>query len=344
MATQSGTTEHPLEQLLSANGRRFSFFQIVQLMERCFHPASRVGRLGPVSDELIRFRPSASLAFPASDIAGVEQLQEGEENPARFRVTTTFMGLYGSTSPLPSFYAEEILWKEENDTVREFIDIFHHRLLSLFYRCWFKYRYHMQFEPEGRDEFSRRMFGLIGLGSAGLTENTGVPSVRLIRYAGLLSQQTRPARTLEGMLSDYFEDINIRVEPFTGRWVPIAPEQHNALGLRFCSLAEDCNIGERVYSRSSSFRIAAGPLKFDIFVTFLPERENNKILISLVNFFIRDRLEFDIKLSIIERDIPQLRLFSDDQAGRMQLGWTTWLFSERSESRQERYLVLKGSC
>ena len=227
--------------------------------------------------------------------------------------------------------------------MRAFIDIFHHRLLSLFYRCWLKYRYHVQFEPGGNDDFSRRIFGLIGIGTAGLTDNTGLPSVHLLRYAGFFSQQIRSAPALEGILSDFFEGIDVRVEPFTGRWAAIIPPQKSALGIRNCRLNTDCNIGDSVFSRSGSFRIIAGPLSFNTFVSFLPGRENFKTLVSLVKFFIRDRLMFDIKLLIRELDILRMQLISDSQIQRTQLGWTSWLFSERPEGPEERFLLLKGS-
>ncbi len=341
MVTEGGATEDPVERLLSEEGRRFSFFQIVQLLERHYRTAPRVGRNGPASTEAVRFRPSASLAFPIADVDSVEQIEDEEGHP-RFRVTTTFMGLYGTTSPLPAFYAEEVLWQEGENAVRAFMDLFHHRLLSLFYRCWSKYRYSIQFEAEGKDDFSRRMFGLLGIGTSGLIENTGLDSVCLIRYAGVLSQQIRSASALEGVLSDFFEGIRVRVEQFTGRWIVIIPRQQNSVGIRNCSLGSDCNIGERIFSRNSSFKIIVGPLNFSAFIHFLPGRGNFRALVSLVNFFTRDRLEFDIDLIIHEQEIPRIQLVSDGQRQQMQLGWTSYLFSEPSQRPCERSLLLRG--
>lgn len=114
-------------------------------------------------------------------------------------MTTTFLGLYGTTSPLPPFYTEDLIAQEEGEeVVRSFLDLFHHRLLSLFYRSWVKYRYHIQFEPSGEDPFSQRMLAFLGLGAKEVAEKTGLPVSRLLRYAGLFSQRPRSASALEG--------------------------------------------------------------------------------------------------------------------------------------------------
>lgn len=338
MAGQDRAPDHSLTDDPLGEARRFSFFQLVQLLERHYRPAARVGRQGPASGEVLRFRPEASLAFPPSDVVALERVSDPDA-PPRFRLTTTFMGLYGITSPLPAFYTEELLAKDsDGDAVRAFIDLFHHRLLSLFYRSWSKYRYHTQFEPDGADEVSQRLLGLIGLGTAGLTSQTGTPPVRLIRYAGLLSQRSRSAAALEGMLSDAFDGLPVRIESCTGRWVTIAPEQRSALGRSNCRLGEDLSIGGRVFGRGGAFLISIGPMSFERFTRFLPGGEDGATLEALVTFFLRDRLDFDVELRVTGHEIPRVQLAS---AGRARLGWTTWLDSDEREEAGERSVVFQ---
>src|SRR5205085_4597393 len=126
------------------------------------------------------------------------------QDPVRYRITVTFLGLYGSVSPLPIFYAEDILQSdEEPNPVREFLDVFHHRLISMFYRAWLKYRYHEQFSLNGLDLFSLRLFSLMGLGAQELRDVSGLPNTRLLRYVGLFNQKPRSACALEGLISDF---------------------------------------------------------------------------------------------------------------------------------------------
>ncbi|HBD39409.1 MAG TPA: type VI secretion system baseplate subunit TssG, partial [Cupriavidus sp.] len=54
-------------------------------------------------------------------------------------------------------------------------DLFHHRVVTQFYRVARKYRYPMGFLPGGQDEVSRYLLSLLGLG---LREpGAGQPSV-----------------------------------------------------------------------------------------------------------------------------------------------------------------------
>ena len=320
---------------------RFSFFQLVRLLERHYRPRARVGGEGPAAGEILRFRPEASLGFPASDVVAVDEIPATEDQPARFRITTSFLGLYGSGSPLPVFYTEEMLRRDpDEDPVRAFIDLFQHRLISLFYRCWEKYRYHIQFEGEGEDEFSRRMFGLIGLGTAGLTDQIGLPPARLIRYAGLLTQRPRSAAALEGMVGDFF-DVPVRVVQWTPRWVTIQPEQRIRLGQANSRLGLDASLGEKVLSRSGQFRTVLGPMRYGAFLQFLPDGESFRSLNALVLLFLSDPLEFDVELQVYGEEIPPLQLKSRD-GGR--LGWTTWLTTAGFEDGRARSVVLERAA
>jgi type VI secretion system protein ImpH len=158
---------------------------------------THLGRQGPAGKEAIRLRPDVSLAFPTQDVKALEFMETPDAGDAAFPDYDAFLGLYGSDSPLPTFYTEDLLWKETNQkAVLDFLDLFHHRVLSLLYRAWEKYRYTIQFQRGGRDDVSRRMFCLIGLGSDELTERTGFPAVRLLRYAGLIIQGPHSASSL----------------------------------------------------------------------------------------------------------------------------------------------------
>lgn len=342
MAAEKRPAGHSLEERFFKEGFRFSFFQIVTLLEQYHRPAARVGHQGPAGAEVLRFRPDNSLAFPTSDVVDIERIPASDDRPARYRVTTSFLGLYGTTSPLPAFYTEDTLRLDpEEDTVRAFVDLFHHRLISLFYRCWTKYRFDVQFRENGKDEFSGRMFALIGLGTPGLLERTDLPVTRLLRYAGLLTQRSRPGSALEVILSDYFEGVPIRILSFIGRWTTISKEQRLKLGKENCRLGLDATVGERVFGRNGQFRIVVGPVGYRTYLQFLPDGESYRSVEGLAALYLRDRLDFDLELQLRGEEVPPLRLTATDPA---RLGWTTWLVSEnRQEKKGVRSLVLNES-
>jgi type VI secretion system protein ImpH len=197
MGSETRQSNSGLIKALQDKPHAFSFFQVIQLLQR--YLGVGVGGGSSASDERLRLKPAVSMSFPAADLLAIEA--EGEESPTgqRFRITTSFLGLYSSDSPLPTFCTEDLFWKENDQkAVRDFVDIFHHRALSLFYRAWEKYRHTVQFRHQGSDEYSRRVYSLIGLGTRQLIESTGLPSVRLLHYVGLITRKPHSASVLSG--------------------------------------------------------------------------------------------------------------------------------------------------
>jgi type VI secretion system protein ImpH len=284
---------------------------------------AKVGHGGPPSAEALRFRPQLSFEFPASDITSTEVVKDSEGR-RRLLVETTFMGLYGSASPLPSYFTEDLLQEREEDSlVRGFLDLFHHRLISFLYRCWAKYRYFVQFERGADDEFSRRVLSVMGLGLPGAEGKAWIPPARVLRYAGLLSRTPCSLATLRCLLSDYFEDVAVDVEPFVPRWVVIPTHSRCRLGVQACRLGEDSQLGERVLDYSGKFRVTVGPLSCERYFDFLPGGKRLTELESLVRLACSDLLEFEVELKLEAVGVPEPRLYG--QAGSLRLGHTAWL-------------------
>lgn len=323
MASQDRAAADSLMHRLLTDCKHFSFFQAVRLLEN-FHPQGvPLGRQGPAAHEAILFRPHASLAFPTCDIESIEMIGTAGDALARFLMTVNFMGLYGPASPLPTFYTEEIISPDLDECNRRtFQDLFHHRLISLFYRCWEKYRYYVLYRPGATDQFSQWMFALIGLGDKALREESSIEWPRLLPYLGLLGMKTHSASVLAGIVSHYFGGWPAHVEQCVGRWVTIVEEQRNALGQVNCSLGVDCILGGKVFDRSGKFRLEVGPLDFTTFQEFLPPGEYYRPVRELVVFGITDQLEFDVEASLLPSEIPRLDLSENIPC---RLGWSTWL-------------------
>jgi len=323
MAAASGGAKPSLIDRLLAEPHRFSFFQAVRLLEEQRPDAVGVGYQGPPSAEAVILGVDPELGFPKSDIVSVEAT-DTDGTPA-YRVTTAFLGLHGSTSPLPTFYAEEVLHDvPAGGTLRRFLDIFHHRLLSLFYRSWIRFRHHFLFRPGGADEFSKAMFSLIGLGDRHAVESCGFAAVRMMRFAGLTTQKPHSAAALKGMLEGFFGGVRVRVIQGVGRWLAMPPAQQATLGVKNCGLGDNLSIGERIYDRLSKFRLVVGPLDFETYRRFLPGGEWNTTLKKIVELFAVDMLDFDLELVLRADQTSSLSL---DLSGESRLGWTTGFYA-----------------
>ena len=119
-----------LERWLFDEPYAFDFFQAVHLLE-LWSKAARSPRPERIT-EAVRFRASFDLSFPPS---AIRKLRPGTAG-APAEMTVAFSSLGGIAGPLPTSFTEEILRRlsEHDSAAAAFLDIFHHRLISLLYR------------------------------------------------------------------------------------------------------------------------------------------------------------------------------------------------------------------
>jgi type VI secretion system protein ImpH len=334
VAVADGRSYPPLIDALRKQGHRYSFFQAVRLIQASFPDAPRVGHQGPVEAEALRFRPTLDFAFAASDVAGIQESPRSNGVP-RLELLTTFLGLYGTQSPLPTYFTETLFEADEESLTRGFLDLFHHRLLSLFYRAWEKYRYDVQFEPGGKDALSKQLLTLLSLDPESIPADHRVPAVRLLGLAGLITQIPHSAASLNGMLNEFFAGLPFEVEPCVGRWLPVPADQRNRLARMNTTLGGDLVLGERIFDRACTFRVAAGPLPFDEFRGFLPCGERIAELRELVDAVNGDGLDYEIELRLRKEEVPPLQL----SGPTARLGWSSWLGQQDGMDTRVRFLV-----
>lgn len=334
MAGENRTADHPLIELLEKETSRFSFFQAVQLLERATPGCAPIGLLGPADQEGIRFEPELSMEFATADLTGLARTA-GPAGSPRFVLSTTFLSLYGAHSPLPTYFTEQLLYQEEESLQRKFIDLFHHRILSLFYRVWTKYRLSAQFTEDGRDPLSRRLLEMLIVDPRRLPADHRVKPVRFLALGGLITQLPRSAATLSAALSEYFAGTPVETENCIPRWLDIPADQQNRLGDANCRLGQDALLGERVYDRGSTFRVSIGPVGLDEFLSFLPPGERMAELREIVDLLNGDSLDYEIELRLKEEEVPPLQLNSD----RALLGWSSWLGRKDGMETKVRFLV-----
>lgn len=325
MGAEGGQSLPDLKVQLSGferEARRFSFFRLVYLLERTFPKAPPVGQLGPVVDERVRLRGDPSLVFASCDISELANVKypDGIE---RVRVTNAFMGLYGSVSPLPPFYPEKIALDDYQggpQPIREFFDVFHHRLLSLMYRAWTKYRFAVMYRSGGTDPFTRRMFCAVGVDGPKDSE-TALNRFLFLRYAPLLASKSRSARGLDVVLQDLFGHMGVRIEQFIGHWTLIEKPNRNKLGVMNHGLGESLTLGRYVYDGTGRFKIVLGPLGYDEYLSFLPGGHRRPQLRSVVAALTRGQQDVMLELHVKTDDAPRFQLGSPRSGTLKRTAW-----------------------
>lgn len=341
MEATTWTAGHPLARWALSEAHAFEFFQLLHLLELTCRGAPALGEQGPAANEAVRLRPAMGLGFPAADLASADWGESALSGRGRIRLTMTFLGLYGSDSPLPTHFTEALLAeKEDDERVREFIDLFHHRVYSLLYRVWKKYRYYVTFRSDGHDPISEIVRGLLGIGTAHLDGGLSIHPVKLFRYVGLHVQRPRSASGLVGELKAYFETIPVDLEPCVGRWLWIDPAERNVMGLGKCTLGTDFLVGERIFDRSGKFRVKLGPVGFEDYSRFLPTGSAAAELAQIVKLYCGDPLDFDIQVTLKGDEVPDLPLRGQGFLGR--LSWTSWLKSKPCGDKSAIFSVPSG--
>jgi type VI secretion system protein ImpH len=306
--------------------REYSLFQAVRVV------VDRLREMHPhlSEDDLydrLEFQANPSLGFPGSDVDRVEFFEEHGQVRARLRFN--LMGLVGSGSPLPAFYAEQALSDSEGgNPTRQFLDLFHHRLQRLMWPIWRKYRYHAGFQSGAVDSFSSQLFALIGLGGEAIRQAGELNWKRLLPYLGLLSLRAHSAALIEAVLRYYFKHAELTLEQCVERRVAILDEQRNALGRSSSRLGEDLVLGEQVRDRGGKFRIHIRALDWQRFHEFLPIGTGYQPLCALVRFTLRDPLDYDVRLVLRREEIRKLHI---GEPNPCLLGWTSWLGAERAD-------------
>ncbi len=318
---------------------RFSFFKAVRLLEAFSPDREPVGRSLKPQEEVARFSVKPGLAFPPSDVARVHD--RGGDEPAV--MDCTFMGLVGPAGVMPYWYNELAIERvfEKDTAFTAFLDIFHHRFISLFYCAWKRYRVPENYLPGAQDRISRYLLSLVGLGTPDLSGRIGVPEESLVFYGGLLSRITPSVAAIEAAVG-FFSGTDARVEQFIERYVPLDPGDFTMIGSANSMLGVNTVCGSSVLENRTKFRIDMGPMGFSEFVCFLPSGTMLKPAFSLVRYMTGMEYEFDIRLILKREEVPPctLGLCAFDSP---RLGWSTWITSPGVVLGEDPFLTFRMS-
>lgn len=311
-----GSSSKIIEDLQAAPGN-FAFVQAVNLAFRHLRSQGL-----PVGQETCRFSVNPSLAFPPADIDSLT-FNIPEKGPARIDLMLNLLGLHGADSPLPAYFTEHVAQnRDDPDPLRDFFDIFNHRIISILFASWGKYRYYAQYQAAASDMLSKRFFGFIG---AGLIETRAAKAIqwpRLMAYMGLIAMSGEATGSLESILRHYFRHDEINIIPCIRRWVKIPEDQQAKLGVQNCTLGEDFILGDEIRDQTGKFRIRIDNLDWEAFLSFLPCNDKFSELKAVVDFVLKSRFSFDVELRLKPGEIRPW-ILGDEENGTL-LGWSTW--------------------
>jgi len=305
---------------LATEPHRFTLFAALRLLEQCFPDNPRLGEARKASDDAVRLGQTPTLSFAPSDVAAFHEDAETE----RARLEQYSFGLFGPNGAVPlhlTEYAFERHRQREDSTFTDFVNLFQHRLISLFYRAWAESDPATSFDRPRSDRFALHVGALLGLGTSAALGRDAAPDRAKLFRAAQFAPQARSADALEGILSDYF-GLPVAVRQFIGNWMDVPRELYCRIGRDpgCATLGRTAALGAMSWQCQHKFEIAVGPLTLGGFAQFLPGSRGLAELHALVRLFTNDEWTWQLRLLLRDVEVPGIRL-----GGAGKLGWTTWL-------------------
>ena len=204
-----------------------------------------------------------------------------------------------------------------------FLDVFHRRMLSLFYRARANAEPVISLDRDDGDRFSGFVGSMFGIGAPALRERDMIGDFAKLHFAGLLANRTRPASGLASILRAYFR-LPVRIEQFVGHWMVLPEETLSRIGAagEGNRLGSSLVLGRKVWDCQNKFRIVLGPVGHEDYRRFMPGGDSLKRMLAWVRTYCGLALEWEVRLILKHAEVPPLRL-----GGGTRLGWSTWLAS-----------------
>jgi type VI secretion system protein ImpH len=299
---------------------QMNFFRFCELIELAAPDKPPLGTTDSPSAEPVRFRSRVRLGFPNREIDAVEYDADNPSAPPAVR--TTFLGLYGVDARMPSYFVDEIAQNRDGaEPMAGFLDLFHHRVVTQYYRVWRKYRYPAGFRRGGTDEISNYLLSFAGLGFGAPEVAQAVGPRKLLSMLGLAGQKTRTAEGLAGVLQHAVPDARITVEEFHPVWIIAEGYAPGALG-------EGCLLGRGFYDRANTVRVVITPHTRESVLGLMPGRGNHRELMALLRFYLGYEARAHLEMHVSPELMPAQQLNSD----QVSLGLTTQLPRSRTRA------------
>jgi len=305
MASETGPASHLVAALtlLQNEPHLFDFFEAMRRIECAWPNLPRLGTAKRPADEPVRLGQVPFLDFPGSMLAPA---QSNKDRPGPLRISGYFLGLYGPHGPLPlhlTEYAYDRLINGRDRTLVDFTDIFHHRMLALFYRAWAQGRPTVSYDRPEEDRFAGYVGALVGLATPAMRNRDAWPDRAKWYFSGALAAGNKTRGALEGMLAEYLQ-LPVRVQECIGEWLAVSHPERLRLSDPNTGILGRSVLGERVWSVQHK----------------VPGSPSLERLRAAVLNYLGFEYAWDLQLVMRRSSLPPLKL---GHFGH--LGWSSWV-------------------
>ncbi|MCW1720146.1 type VI secretion system baseplate subunit TssG [Pseudoalteromonas sp. A3] len=275
--------------------------------------------------ELIKFTATQKLGFPGNAISKIENIGY-EDNLAKVNIEVSFMGLTGCAGALPQFYSELVLQRLrfKDTTMRDFYDMFNHRLVSLYYRAWKKYKPSLNHinNNKSKDPYTK----ILGLLSGGYRESQ-------LHFSGMYSRKVRNASDLQSILT-YYLGCDVKIQQMIGQWKTLKIQEQTSLPSRLefegrhARLGVDTVLGKQVWDISSLVEVHIFTENVDKARALLPNGTLFILAKNITKDYLGRAVQFRLEVKSNFHKLKAIQLGVNDY----QLGNSSFLVSNKDPS------------
>lgn len=319
---RAGSDDLSLFDNLTERPEEHHVFQAMRIIEAAYPDSPRLGESRRPREDRVRLGQEAELAFPPSSIASFEPATGSKPG----RLTNRFFGFFGPQGPLPlhlTEYARDRLRNKRDGTFVAFANMLTHRFMSLFYRAWAAGQPAASYD-RADDPMARRIAALGGFHGKGLSNRDAMPDDARYHFAAHFAQGAKNPEGLVSIVSTFFS-VPVELIQFVGTWLELEPEDTWQLG-KPAGLGQTTSIGNKVWSRTSKFRLQIGPLPIEDYERLLPGGQSLERLQAIVRSYVGDTMDWDVNLILAGEDVPRACL-----DGTTRLGQTSWVKSRNDD-------------
>ncbi|NTS75650.1 type VI secretion system baseplate subunit TssG [Catenovulum sp. SM1970] len=302
----------------------FEFESLLRYLEANAPLSERIGYSISPKQDVARFGQTPLMHFYSSAFTEISKNKATGDH----KVKNSYWGMLGINGPLPlhfTEYAIERNFRHQDATFNEFLDIFNHRFISLFYRAWADAEPAVSHDRPEQDHFQQNLAALAG--EPELEEEAFFKQPVSQYLSGLLSQKNRSPRVLSQLLAEYLQ-LPVSIDEFVGRWYELNEQEVLKLGHQNASLGHDAMLGQRTYQACFNFKINIGPLDYDEYIRLVDDKQYLKMLDKLVRRAVGQEFEYQISISLKPQQTRTSHL------GRSKLGINSWSQSELAHLQQ----------
>lgn len=285
-----------------------------------------VGYDSSPKQELIKFTATQKFGYPGNAITKLEQISF-EDGLHKVNMQISFMGLTGCSGALPQFYSELVMQRirYKDTTMRDFYDMFNHRLISLYYRAWKKYKPSLNHVNEDKDKDPYTQ--ILGLLSGGYNDHQ-------LHFSGLYSRKIRNVFDLKSILSSYL-GCDVGIKQMVGQWHDLQLQEQTCLASerlyegQHARLGVDTVIGKKIWDISSSIEIHISTNNIEKTKSLLPKGKLFELAKKIVKDYAGNAISFRL---IIESDFKQLDAVQLSKS-ECQLGANSFLVARKDNPK-----------